>query len=650
MQAEAFDSADRLKLLENMIARLKRRADHLEKLSNKYWTIRRVIFISGLLLALAFCQYSGSTAGWGLAASFLAVFWVVSGYHRRVLDSITRNSLMLDIKETQVARILLDWDRMPGTDQSLAPSRHESGDESPNESPAAAGHPFETDLDLTGDRSLLKLLDSAVTSEGSQRLKSWLLNSTPDPLVIAKRQSLILELKGHSLFRDKLQLLSAVASADARGQSGQGGQVAPGRLGRWNSSLLVDWIAHGVRKDSVLSTVRLLGLLSAVNISLIILSGFSLVPHVWPIAFLIYLGVMIVNQAQIATAWGELQELEKALNRFRAVFQYLESRGYNQCPGVAEICAPFLDKERRPSAELRRLARLASALGLRTNAILWLFVHALVPWDFYFTYRLELLKKEVAHLLPHWLDAWYELEALNSLANFAYLNPHYVFPEIVSGTPRGSSEFSLFDARALGHPLLKSESKVCNDFALDDHRKIVVLTGSNMTGKSTFLRTVGVNLCLGYVGAPVNALTLRVSLFRVFTCIKVSDSVQDGLSYFYSEVKRLKALLSATESEGAPPVLFLIDEIFRGTNSRERRIGGRAYIRALSNRMTVGLVATHDLELVKLADEIPGVANYHFREEVRDGRMVFDFRLRPGPCPTTNALQIMRLEGLPIED
>jgi len=154
---------------------------------------------------------------------------------------------------------------------------------------------------------------------------------------------------------------------------------------------------------------------------------------------------------------------------------------------------------------------------------------------------------------------------------------------------------------------------------------------------------------LAYAGAPVNADKLDTSLFRLFTCIKVSDSVQDGLSYFYAEVKRLQALLGAASIEGELPVLFLIDEIFRGTNSRERLIGSRSYIRALSHSTAVGLVATHDLELIKLADEIPGVVNHHFREEVHAGRMVFDYRLRPGPCPTTNALTIMRLEGLPVD-
>jgi DNA mismatch repair ATPase MutS len=265
-----------------------------------------------------------------------------------------------------------------------------------------------------------------------------------------------------------------------------------------------------------------------------------------------------------------------------------------------------------------------------------------VPWDFIFTHRLELVKKEIANLLPHWLDTWYELEALNSLANFAYLHPRYEFPELLAETGR-------IVARELGHPLLKPESKVCNDFELDHDRRIVILTGSNMAGKSTFLRTIGVNLVLAYAGAPVNAEKLQASLFRIFTCIKVSDSVQDGLSYFYAEVKRLQALLAATEVDDALPVLFLIDEIFRGTNSRERLIGSRSYIRTLAQGTSVGLVATHDLELIKLGDEIEGVVNQHFREEVYEGRMVFDYRLRPGPCPTTNALTIMRLEGLPVE-
>ncbi len=623
-----ISTISRAQLLERMISRLNRRTVFLNSISDKYWRARRLLFVAGALLALFACRFSGTTRGVVLAILFVAAFLAVALYHRRVQDSLTRNALMIEIKRVQLARVHLDWDKMPVSTSPHEDPTHESHPET--------AHPFETDLDITGERSLLRLLDSAVTIEGSRRLSSWLLNTTPEAPLIAHRQSLVRELTGHALFRDKLQLLSAVAGNEAR--TGRGNNS-----GRWKSGMLIKWIGRSVHEKSLLPTVVLLAGLSLLNITLAVLAFLEIIPQVWPIAFMIYLGVMIARQSQIASAFDELQDLEKALMRFKAVFEYLETRGCHNTPGLAKICSPFLDKEKRPSAEVRKLQILAAALGLRTNALLWLLAHAIVPWDFYFTHRLELVKQDLAQLLPRWLDAWYELEALNSLANFAYLNPEYTFPVVAEATkPHG------FEAHGLCHPLLKPDAKVCNDFALNDEQKIVVLTGSNMAGKSTFLRTVGVNLSLAHAGAPVNAASLQTSLFRVFTCIKVSDSVQDGLSYFYAEVKRLKGLLSATEADDPLPVLFLIDEIFRGTNSRERLIGSRAYIRALAERLSLGLVATHDLELVKLADEIRGVANFHFREDVRGGKMVFDYQLRAGPCPTTNALQIMRLEGLPV--
>ncbi|HEY0763669.1 MAG TPA: hypothetical protein VGD61_14950 [Pyrinomonadaceae bacterium] len=611
----------RLTQLEKEIERLGRRADQLNVISGKYWTARRIIFGAGALLALAFCNFAGTRSAWVVAAAIGIGFAIVTMFHTRVRDSLTRNSLLIEIKQVQIARIQLLWERLPGIDPAKL---------------SDASHPFEGDLDITGERSLHRLLDCAVTREGSERLRSWLLSPRPDAHLIAHRQQLVRELTGLSVFRDKLQLLSAVArlsSGPTRSKSG---------TSHWNSRVLIDWITRVGPKSSLLPTVILLLILSALNIASIVLGYFNLIPQIWPLFLLLYFGAMLLRQSLIASAWGELQELEKALTHFRVVFEYLESRSYKKTPALADICTPFKDEGKRPSLQIKRLGRLAAALGIRTNPLLNLLVHLVVPWSFIFAYRLEQVKKEIAQVLPRWLDSWHELEALNSLANFAYLNPHYTFPDLTTDSDR-------FGAHELGHPLLKPEAKVCNDFALDHENRIVILTGSNMAGKSTFLRTIGVNLSLAYAGAPVNALSLQTSLFRLFTCIKVSDSVQDGLSYFYAEVKRLQALLAATKAEDRLPVLFLIDEIFRGTNSRERLIGSRSYIRALSEGPSMGLIATHDLELIKLADEIAGVTNYHFREEVHDGRMVFDYRLRSGPCPTTNALKIMSLEGLPVE-
>ena len=614
-------SMTRLQQLEKQIARLQRRTEFLNRINSKYWNARRIIFIAGVLLALAFCNFSGKKAGWIAGGLLTILFCVVTLFHNRVRESLNRVSLLIDIKRVQIARIRLDWDRLPPTEQSSLP-----------------GHPSASDLDILGERSLHRLIDSAVTKEGSERLKSWLLEVRPNAELIEHRQALVRELKDHSLFRDRLQLLSAVARITRLGPT-----PARNRSSRWNSRILVEWIERTVPQSSLLPTVLVLSALAAVNIACIVLATLQVIPSIWPLTFLIYMGAMYLMQHRIASAWDELYELEKALTHFQVVFRYLESRSYKSTPRLAEICAPFVDQDKQPSVEMRRLGRLAAALGVRTNPLLWLLVHVAMPWDFIFTHRLELLRNELAHLLPRWLDAWYELETLNSLANFAYLNPHYTFPEMSSNIS------NRFAARNLGHPLLTSETRVCNSFELDQHQRIVILTGSNMAGKSTFLRTIGVSLSLAHAGSVVNADSLTTSLFRPFTCIKVSDSVQDGLSYFYAEVKRLTALLAATKADDPLPVLFLIDEIFRGTNSRERLIGSRSYIRALSESNAVGLVATHDLELVKLASEIDGVVNFHFREEVSDGRMVFDYRLRSGPCPTTNALTIMRLEGLPVD-
>ena len=315
---------------------------------------------------------------------------------------------------------------------------------------------------------------------------------------------------------------------------------------------------------------------------------------------------------------------------------------------LARLCASFQKSGRRPSRYLRRIGFLAGAAAYsQTNEVMWLLLNSIVPWDMYFFYRLEHYKEEVRERLAGWTDTFYELEALSSLASFAWLNPGYRFPDILQ--PGSSGSRALFHAESLGHPLLPRKARVCNDFELREKGELTIITGSNMSGKSTFLRTVGINLALAFAGGPVNAAELQTVPFRLYTCINVTDSLSDSISYFYAEVKRLKALLNELELEHEYPVLFLIDEIFRGTNYKERMTGSRAYVKALTELNGTGIISTHDLELVKLADDMPKIKNYHFRETVENGKMKFEYRLRGGPCPTTNALKIMEMEGLPVQ-
>jgi DNA mismatch repair ATPase MutS len=338
----------------------------------------------------------------------------------------------------------------------------------------------------------------------------------------------------------------------------------------------------------------------------------------------------------------EALRLSTLLHRAEGVFRLLETWRYKPGSALEAHCRVFWHADLKPSRELKRLNRVLGAAGLQKNPIAWLLVNAVLPWDMVTAWQLNLCKVQLAEHLPHWLSTWAELEALSALANFADSHNGLSWPELLS------TDVPLLTARGLGHPLLADTTRVVNDFSLNQVGDVALLTGSNMAGKSTFLRAIGLNIALAYAGGPVVAGEFHMSPVRLFACIRVTDSVTDGISYFYAEVKRLKALLVNLADPHPYPLLYLIDEIFRGTNNRERLLGSRAYIEALLNQAGVGLIATHDLELVQLADQFPHIKNYHFRDAVADGQMYFDYRLRPGPCPTTNALKIMALEGLPV--
>ncbi len=288
------------------------------------------------------------------------------------------------------------------------------------------------------------------------------------------------------------------------------------------------------------------------------------------------------------------------------------------------------------------------AISIKAHPLVHLTINAIGPWDLWFLRRLIQVQDRIQQALPQWLDALAEVEAASALATFAYLHPDYIWPTPLAAADGQQELPPTLRASRLAHPLLPPRTRIANDVHLTELGSIYLITGSNMSGKSTFLRTIGINLCLAQAGAPVCAGSFEWTWSRLACCIRVDDSLDAGLSFFYAEVKRLKTILDATKDRTVPPVLFLIDEIFKGTNNRERLIGSQAYITALSKGHGFGLVSTHDLELSDLEQVIPRLQNAHFQETVSDGTLTFDYQLRPGPCPTTNALRIMELEGLPI--
>ena len=598
-------SLSRTAQLERFIGRIQRLIGRGTAASSRFSRWRLAIFVVGLLSSITLFKSGSYTSGNLVLAGFAILFLIVAAYHNRLEERIHRLRIWGGIKSAHLARVQLDWSKIP----------HKPWEQ-------ASSHLYAQDLDLTGPHSLLHLLDHTVSDQGRERLTSWLLTQPPDQKIWGVRQRLVKELSTRSLFRDRLVLEARLA----------GEQEINGRR-------LAAVLEHpvgfpGLSRVLVIQTVLAL---STIILGIGTLLGW--IPGYWMFTFGAYaLIYLMTDQGEelLEHAIGLHHEME----RLSSVLRFLERHGTQAGSALAQTSKPLMEAGRSPSSFTRRIARIFHGISVKAHPLVHLALNAIGPWDLFFTYRLRQLQERVRDRLPVWLDRLAEVEAASSLGTFAYLHPHYAWP-----TP--SSAVGLH-AKQLGHPLIPASVRVTNSIHLSGLGTIHLITGSNMSGKSTFLRTIGINLCLAQAGAPVCATTFEWSQSRLACCIRVNDSLDAGLSFFYAEVKRLKAILDATADRAAPPMLFLIDEIFKGTNNRERLVGSRAYIKALSRGNGFGLVSTHDLELTDLEKDIPSLINEHFQETLSAGALSFDYQLRPGSCPTTNALRIMELEGLPI--
>jgi hypothetical protein len=595
----------RARQLQRLIGRIERLIAGGVAVSSRFTTYRLAIFIAGVVCTVSLFRSGRYHSGNLALAAFVVVFLVVASYHNRLEQRIHRLRLWTRIKSTHLARVQLAWTQIPYK---------------PTE--PFATHVYAQDLDIAGPHSLLHLIDTTVSDQGRTRLTSWLLTQPPEARIWATRQALVKELRPHSLFRDRLMLEAQLA----------GEQEINGRR-------LAAVLDHPVGFPGL---TRILVIQTILALSTIVLGIGALLdwlPGYWMLSFGAYaLIYLMTDQGEelLEHAIGVHLEME----RLSRVLQFVERHSARPGSIMAHTCAPLLEGGRAPSSFMHRLARIFHGISVKAHPLVHLALNALCPWDLFFAFRLRQFQERVKTRLPVWLDRLAEVEAASALAGFAHLHPDYAWPIPASAIGVRSD--------SLGHPLIPPTTRVCNDLGLDGLGTIHLITGSNMSGKSTFLRTIGINICLAQAGAPVCAKNFSWSWCRPACCIRINDSLDAGLSYFYAEVKRLKTILHATADRASPPVLFLIDEIFKGTNNRERLIGSRSYIKALAAGNGYGLVSTHDLELTDLEKEVPSLVNAHFQETVSNGALAFDYRLRPGSCPTTNALRIMELEGLPI--
>tara|TARA_B110001454_G_C12723330_1_gene436722 strand:- start:8866 stop:10626 length:1761 start_codon:yes stop_codon:yes gene_type:complete len=400
---------------------------------------------------------------------------------------------------------------------------------------------------------------------------------------------------------------------------------------------------HVLLKESLVDSQSWVYAVYAYYAILIVCYGLFLIKGITAFAAvlfgLFFIFPMVNTKVKIFKTLAWVSGFEAQLNRLQKVKKIVHSYAVKAEKENVPMLQSFLDSTNGVSFEssIQELNRIIGAMGLRQNVILYAIVHAFLPWDFYWTARAENLRKRLEKIYLRWVEDLVEFEAIALLAEYSSNITNGVWPVI-------KDEQATLMGRGLRHPLIPARYVVSNDVELNTTtRKCLLITGSNMSGKSTFLRTLGINLVLMRLGAKVHASQLDASPFQVLTSLKRVDSLEESLSTFYSEVKNLKEIRDECISHTS---IYLIDEIFRGTNNRERLIGAQKYIKALLQSPSIGLVTTHDLELSQMDQEYSNLVNEHFADTIENGKMTFDYKKKLGPCPSTNALKVMEMEGV----
>ncbi|HSJ96235.1 MAG TPA: DNA mismatch repair protein MutS, partial [Myxococcota bacterium] len=481
-------------------------------------------------------------------------------------------------------------------------------------------HPYADDLDLFGPGSLFELLCRARTTAGEDLLAAWLC-APAAPEVVRARQAAAIEL------RDALDLREDLALAGERVAAGLHAEA----LAAWGEA------SPPAPPPLLRAAALLLSLVSAAGVAGLVFGAPVLVP--WLLVLAIAAGFAAGVRRRVQRVLRETDPAVRDLDLLAELLAILE-RAELRAPRLAALRRAVSAEGTEPASKaIARLDRLAQLLDARRNQF-FAPIGAALLFTTQVAFAVDAWRARHGPALRRWIETVGELEALASLAGHAYEHPADAWPELVADAPR-------FEAREAGHPLLAEARCVRNDVRLDEERRVLVVSGSNMSGKSTLLRTVGTNAVLALAGAPVRAAALRLTPLALGASIRLNDSLQEGHSRFYAEIRRLRQIVDATA--GPLPVIFLLDEVLHGTNSHDRRIGAEAVVRSLVARGAIGLVTTHDLALARLA-EAPELhaANVHFEDELAGGKMHFDYRMRPGVVTRSNAIALMRAVGLEV--
>jgi MutS domain V len=543
------------------------------------------------------------------AAGLLLGFIALAVWHGNVIAAENRLKVKLALNQRGIGRLAGTW----------------RGFASRGERWLSATHLYAADLDIFGQGSLFQRLDETGTLKGEERLADWLLRPAANATELAQRQSAVAELAPRIDFRQELVTEARVAQSK-----------------KPDPSKFVAWAEGGSGLESIRWAWGVAHVLPPVTLFFVFAAEPLLLPLWLPaIGVGLQLVVVALTRKALAAAFEKMDQGEDGFARFEATFSAIAGQKFegellkSLQAGGAEAAGPSVPER------LKGFSRLWGFASLRKSGQYHALINLLTLWDVHVLFRLERWRAQHAKNARHWFESLYTLEGLSALATFAYENPKFPFPSVRDGA-------FAFEATQLGHPLL--DEPVCNDVRLEGPGRLLIVTGSNMSGKTTLLRAMGINTVLALAGAPVCAQALTVSRLQVVTGMRVKDSLERGVSYFYAEAQRMKALFDAAKANPRG-CLFLLDEVLMGTNARERQIASRGLLELLLGTGASGAIATHDLAVAELAAEPKfGARNVHFSDFEQGGAMTFSYRLEDGVVKSTNALKVLAAAGLPISE
>ncbi|MEJ7770037.1 MAG: hypothetical protein WKF70_10930 [Chitinophagaceae bacterium] len=560
------------------------------------------------LLAIIACFYY--IWPYGLAFTSLAVIFCLAIFLRLVIISVNNNELIahhqllvtLNQQEIQIAAGNYT-SRPDGTE--LLPSLHD----------------YAHDMDIFGRASLYQYINRTSSEQGHHMLANWLLAPAADTRLL-ERQQAVNEISTRYKWRQQLQAFGMINKITLNTQK----QTS-------------NWLAESNEFSRPLwKWVRFAFPAFILTALLICIAGFLPSPLFYGLAF-IFLVLSLLISRKVVPAYLQLDKIVKQITTLSKSIECIEGAHF-ESPLLIQLQQQFKSGLTTASNEVKALKNILERLDYRLNPLVFIPLNTLLFWDLQQVLALENWKKNNRENARRWFDALGEIEALSTIAALRFNNPAWTFPVF-------SEAEGVLIAEELGHPLIASTKRVTSSFASSGKAKIALVTGSNMAGKSTFLRSVGVNIILAMMGAPVCAKNLTLSPMRIISSMRISDNLEQNTSTFYAELKKLKHIIEAVNQK--EKIFLLLDEILRGTNSLDRQIGSKALIEQLIRQQAVGMLATHDLELAQLVNQHPGnIHNYHFDVQVAGDELYFDYKLKEGVCTSLNASILMKKIGIEL--